>query len=33
VVSLVIAGVVGLWGTLRPPHEMRHRIKSATTPR
>lgn len=33
VVSLVIAGVVGLWGTLRPPHEIRHRTRSTTTPR
>ena len=33
VVSLVISGVVGLWGTLRPPHEIRHRIRSSTTPR
>ena len=33
VVSLVIAGIVGLWGTIRPPHEIRHRIRSTTTPR
>lgn len=32
VVSLVVAGIVGLWGTLRPPHELRHSIKSSTTP-
>jgi MFS family permease len=31
VVSLVISGLVGLWGTLRPPHEIRHRLRSATT--
>jgi hypothetical protein len=31
--SLVISGVVGLWGTVRPPHEIRHRIGSSTTPR
>jgi predicted MFS family arabinose efflux permease len=31
VLSLAISGVVGLWGTLRPPHEIRHRIRSATT--
>jgi hypothetical protein len=31
VLSLIAAGVVGLWGTLRPPHEMRHRIRSSTT--
>jgi hypothetical protein len=33
VLSLIISGVAGLWGTVRPPHEMRHRIKTATTPR
>ncbi|MEY2448848.1 MAG: hypothetical protein QOH79_2324, partial [Acidimicrobiaceae bacterium] len=33
VVSLVISGVVGLWGTLRPPREIRHGIRSSTTPR
>src|SRR5205814_5393064 len=33
VVSLVISGAVGLWGTFRPPHEIRHRIKAPTTPR
>ena len=33
ILSLVISGVVGLWGTLRPPHEIRHRIRSTTTPR
>jgi hypothetical protein len=32
VVSLVVSGIVGLWGTLRPPHELRHRIGSPTTP-
>jgi predicted MFS family arabinose efflux permease len=32
VVSLVISGAVGLWGTLRPPHEIRHRIRSTTPP-
>lgn len=30
VVSLTAAGAVGLWGTLRPPHEMRHRIRPST---
>lgn len=33
VISLVISGIVGLWGTLRPPHEIRHRIGMSTTPR
>jgi hypothetical protein len=33
VVSLAISGAVGLWGTLRPPHEIRHRIGATTTPR
>jgi hypothetical protein len=33
VLSLVISGAVGLWGTLRPPHEIRHRIGVSTTPR
>ena len=33
VLSLLISGAVGLWGTLRPPHEIRHRIGSSTTPR
>jgi hypothetical protein len=33
VVSLVVSGVVGLWGAWRPPHEIRHRVRSATTPR
>jgi hypothetical protein len=32
VVSLVISGAVGLWGTLNPPHEIRHRIRSSMTP-
>jgi Transmembrane secretion effector len=31
VLSLGISGSVGLWGALRPPHEMQHRIRSATT--
>jgi predicted MFS family arabinose efflux permease len=30
--SLVISAIVGLWGALRPPHEIRHRIRSSTTP-
>lgn len=30
--SLIVAGVVGVWGTLRPPHELKHRAKSPTTP-
>jgi hypothetical protein len=33
VLSLVVSGVVGLWGTLRPPHEIRHRIGVSTRPR
>jgi MFS family permease len=33
VVSLVVSGIVGLWGSLRPPHELRHAIRSSTTPR
>jgi hypothetical protein len=33
VVSLVVSAVVGAWGTLRPPHEIQHRRRSATTPR
>jgi predicted MFS family arabinose efflux permease len=32
ILSLVIAGVVGVWGTLRPPHEIKHRVKEPTTP-
>jgi len=28
--SLVLAGIVGLWGALRPPHEARHRIGAST---
>ena len=33
IASLVISGVVGLWGTINPPHEIGHRIRSTTTPR
>lgn len=33
VLSLVVAALVGLWGTIRPPHEMRHAIRATTTPR
>jgi hypothetical protein len=32
VVALVVSAVVGLWGTLKPPHEIRHRIGSTTRP-
>ena len=32
VLSLVVSGAVGVWGTVRPPHEIRHRIKTPTTP-
>jgi hypothetical protein len=33
ILSLVVSGVVGLWGVLRPPHEIRHRIGTPMTPR
>ena len=33
VLSLVVAAVVGAWGTLRPPHELRHAVRATTTPR
>jgi MFS family permease len=32
VVSLIVSALVGLWGTLRPPHEIRHRVGVPTTP-
>jgi len=32
-VSLIVAGAVGLFGTLRPPNELQHRISSPTTPK
>ncbi|MEY2432090.1 MAG: hypothetical protein QOC92_1815, partial [Acidimicrobiaceae bacterium] len=33
VLSLIVSAVVGVWGTLRPPREVRHGIRSSTTPR
>jgi MFS family permease len=33
VLSLAVSAVVGAWGTLRPPHELRHARRSTTTPR
>jgi hypothetical protein len=33
VISLIISATVGLWGTLRPPHEIRHAVRTTTTPR
>jgi hypothetical protein len=33
VISLAVSAAVGLWGTLRPPHEIRHRVGVPTTPR
>jgi len=33
VLSLVVACVVGIWGTIRPPHELKHRTTDAKTPR
>ena len=32
VLSLVVACVVGMWGTVRPPHEIKHRKREPTTP-
>jgi len=29
--SLVISGIVGIWGSVRPPHEIRHRVGTTTT--
>jgi predicted MFS family arabinose efflux permease len=33
VFALVLAGLVGAWGVLRPPHEIRHRVGVPTTQR
>lgn len=33
VMALAVSAAVGLWGTIRPPHEIRHAIGSSTTPR
>jgi predicted MFS family arabinose efflux permease len=33
VLSLVLSAIVAAWGTLRPPHELRHAIRTSTTPR
>ena len=33
VFSLLVSTVVGAWGTLRPPHEMRHAMRTSMTPR
>lgn len=32
VLSLLLSAAVGAWGTLRPPHELRHAVRSTTTP-
>lgn len=33
VVSLLVSTTVGVWGIVRPAHEIRHRIRSSTPPR